>query len=154
MANFGSNANVAICWPNLQLMQVVPSCGQIYNLCKWHHLVVKLVTNVSGVILLPNLVQFTESISGSVVPLAMFLKDLGMRTSKTIVPGDMQMQKYKYTNTASIKVSHRPHICYIFGKPLEQGPSVRPGRHLNHVSTSACDTRLNCIVWCDIIPPG
>ena len=32
----------------------------------------QVVTNVSGVILLPNLVQVTESIYGSVVPLAMF----------------------------------------------------------------------------------
>ena len=32
----------------------------------------KIATNVSGAMLLPNLVQVTESISGSVVPLAMF----------------------------------------------------------------------------------
>ena len=32
----------------------------------------KFVTNASGAMLLPNLVQVTESISGSVVPLAMF----------------------------------------------------------------------------------
>ena len=31
----------AIWWPNLQLMQVVPSGGQICNLCKWRHLVNK-----------------------------------------------------------------------------------------------------------------
>ena len=53
-------------------MHVASSGGQLYNLCKLRHLVVKFVTNVSGVILLPNLVQVTESISGSVVPLAMF----------------------------------------------------------------------------------
>ena len=33
----------------------------------------KFATNVSGAILLPSLIQVTESISGSVVPLAMFL---------------------------------------------------------------------------------
>ena len=32
----------------------------------------KLATNVSGAMLLPSLIQVTESISGSVVPLAMF----------------------------------------------------------------------------------
>ena len=33
---------------------------------------VKFASNVSGAILLPNSIQVTESISGSVVPLAMF----------------------------------------------------------------------------------
>ena len=33
----------------------------------------KFATNASGAVLLPNSVQVTESISGSVVPLAMFL---------------------------------------------------------------------------------
>ena len=33
----------------------------------------KFATNVSGAILLPSLIQVTESISGSVVPLAMFI---------------------------------------------------------------------------------
>ena len=37
---------------------------------KCRHLVVKFTTNASGAMWLPNLV--TESISGSVVPLAMF----------------------------------------------------------------------------------
>ena len=32
----------------------------------------KFATNVSGAMLLPSLIQVTESISGSVVPLAMF----------------------------------------------------------------------------------
>ena len=50
-------------WPNLQLMKV--------PLSKWHHLVVKFATNASGA-MLPNLVQVTELISGSVRPQAMF----------------------------------------------------------------------------------
>ena len=62
----------AIWWSHLQLMQVVPSGGQICNLCKWLHLVAKFATNASGAMLLLNLIQVTESISGSVVPLAMF----------------------------------------------------------------------------------
>ena len=33
---------------------------------------VKFATNASGAMLLPNLIQVMESISGSVVPLAMF----------------------------------------------------------------------------------
>ena len=35
----------------------------------------KFATNASGVMLLLNLIQVTESISGSVVPLAVFLQD-------------------------------------------------------------------------------
>ena len=54
-------------------MQVEPSGGQIFNYCKWGHLVDKFATNASGAILLLDLIQVTESISGSVVPLAMFL---------------------------------------------------------------------------------
>ena len=46
------------------------------NLCKWRHLVVKFASSAIGAMLLPNLVQVTESISGSVVPLAMFLLSL------------------------------------------------------------------------------
>ena len=53
MAIFATNAIGAIWWPNLQLMQVA---------------------NVSGAMLLPSSIQVTESISGSVVPLAMFLE--------------------------------------------------------------------------------
>ena len=39
-------------------------------------MVAKFVTNVSGAMLLPSLIQVTESISGSVVPLAMFCQIL------------------------------------------------------------------------------
>ena len=60
-------------WPNLQLMQVAPSGDHICSWCKWHPLVAKFVTDVSVAILLPSSIQVTESISGSVVPLAMFL---------------------------------------------------------------------------------
>ena len=52
-------------------MQVAPSGGKIFNWCRWRHQVAKF-TYASGAMLLPNLVQVTESISGSVVPLAMF----------------------------------------------------------------------------------
>ena len=38
----------------------------------WRHLVAKFAINASGAMLLPSLVQVLESISGSVVPLAMF----------------------------------------------------------------------------------
>ena len=72
MANDATNASGAIWRPNLQLKQVVPSGGQICNLCKWRHLMSKFATNVSGAMLFPSLIQVTESISGSVVPLAMF----------------------------------------------------------------------------------
>ena len=59
MVKFATYASGAIWWPNLQLMQVVPSGGQN-------------ATNAIGAMLLLNLIQVTESISGSVVPLAMF----------------------------------------------------------------------------------
>ena len=62
-----SCAKCATWWPNLQLMQVAPSSGQICNKCKWRHLVAKFATDASGAMLLPNLVQVTESTSGSVV---------------------------------------------------------------------------------------
>ena len=68
----GQICNSCKWWPYLQLMQVAPSGGQICNLCKWRHLVAKYATNASGAMLLPNLIQVMESISGSVVPLAMF----------------------------------------------------------------------------------
>ena len=55
----GASLSGAIWWPYLQLMQVAPSCGQF-------------VTNVIGAMLLPKSIPVTESISGSVVPLAMF----------------------------------------------------------------------------------
>ena len=74
VVKFAMNASGAIWWPNLQLMQVVPSGGQIFNECKSCNLVAKFATNASVAMLLPNLVQVTDSISGSVVPLtAMFL---------------------------------------------------------------------------------
>ena len=71
------NANRAIqgditWWPTLQTMQVAPPEDQILNQSKLCHLVAKFATNASGAMLLPGLIQATESISGSVVPLAMF----------------------------------------------------------------------------------
>ena len=82
MAKFATNASGAIWWPNLQLMQVATSGDQICNIWKWRHLVATFAinargaicrpTNVSGAILLPSSIQVTDSISGSVVPLAMF----------------------------------------------------------------------------------
>ena len=73
VANYATNASSKIWWPIFQLMQVAPSGGQICNECKWRHLVAKFEANASGAMLLPNLVQVTESISGSVVSLAMFI---------------------------------------------------------------------------------
>ena len=39
--------------------------------------------NIYGAILLPSLIQVTKSISGSVVPLAMFLGRGGVQNSRT-----------------------------------------------------------------------
>ena len=52
MAKFATYASGAIWWPNLQLMQVAPSGGQI---CKWRHVVAKFATNASGAIWWLNL---------------------------------------------------------------------------------------------------
>ena len=72
VAIFATNASVAIRWPNLQLMKVAPYGRHICKLCKWRHLVTKFATYASDAILLSSSIQVTESISGSVVPLAMF----------------------------------------------------------------------------------
>ena len=62
-------------------MQVARPGSQLWKQCKWRHLInkfstnpscAKFATNASGAIWWANLVQVTESISGSVVPLAMF----------------------------------------------------------------------------------
>ena len=50
-------------------MQVVQSGGQICNEFNWVHLVAKFAIKA---MLLPNLIEVRESISGSVVFLAMF----------------------------------------------------------------------------------
>ena len=56
------------------------------KLRKWLHLMAKFSTNASGVIWWPNLqlMQITESISGSVVPLAMFYEKGGLTESVRI----------------------------------------------------------------------
>ena len=53
-------------------MEVMQPGGQLWKQCKWRHLVAKFGTNASVDMLLLNLIQVTETISGSVVPLAMF----------------------------------------------------------------------------------
>ena len=67
MAKFATNASGAIWWPNLLLMKVAPSGGQICTESKWRHRMVKFATNSSGAMSLPILAQVTESISESVV---------------------------------------------------------------------------------------
>ena len=44
MGKFVTIASGAIWWPNLQSMPVAPSGGQIWNRCKWRHLVAKFST--------------------------------------------------------------------------------------------------------------
>ena len=45
----------AIYRPNLELMQVGPSGGQIWNQCKWRHLVDNFVTNANCAVWWSNL---------------------------------------------------------------------------------------------------
>ena len=85
MANFRTNASDQVA-PNfqlIQLIQMVPPEDQTYtqftlghlvakyatNDCNWRHLVAEFANNASGAMFLLNLIQVTESISGSVVPL-------------------------------------------------------------------------------------
>ena len=77
-----------------EAMQTTQSGGKLWNQCKWGHLVANFGTNASGVIwwsylqlmqVVPcccqNLVQITESISGSIVPLVMFYKLVRIKES-------------------------------------------------------------------------
>ena len=64
MAKCVTNASFAIWWPNLELMQVMPSGGPICN---------QVAPSADHALLSLNLVQVTESVSGSVVPVAMFI---------------------------------------------------------------------------------
>ena len=116
VAKFAINASGAIWWPHLQLMQVAPSGGQICNLNKWRHLVVKYATNVIGAMLLLKLIQVTESISGSVVPLAMFVLNLAWLTSSVFLAW-LTSSVYHFSQTLStsllsfpIKTFQKMHI--------------------------------------------
>ena len=64
VAKLGANASGAIWWPNLQLMQMVLSGGQIRKQCKWRHLVAKFATKVSGAMWWPNLELMQVAPSG------------------------------------------------------------------------------------------
>ena len=75
MGKFVTYARGAICWPNLQPMQVAPSGGQICDQCKWRHLVAKFGINVGGAIWWPNcqlmqrrhpVVKFATNASGAI----------------------------------------------------------------------------------------
>ena len=82
-ANRAIQGNVAMhatWWPTLETLQGTSPDDQILNqfarnqkMLIWSHLVAKYATNASSAMLLLNLIQVRESISGSVVPLAMFL---------------------------------------------------------------------------------
>ena len=124
MAKFVTNASFAIWWLNLELMQVVPSGGQICNQCKWRHLVAKFETNASGAIWWPNLqliqvapsgnhalwslnlVQVTESISGSVVPLAMFILRTVMNVTALILHYILHNDLYLNLVSGRIRIFH------------------------------------------------
>ena len=78
VAQFATDASRALWPPNFLLtngrwMQVVPSGGQPCNECKRSLLMAKFAINASGAMRLPNSIQVTESIPGSVVHLAMFI---------------------------------------------------------------------------------
>ena len=69
---------------------MAPCGGQIWNKCKWRHLVAEFATNFSGAILLPSSIQVTESISGSVVPPAMFFHGLATDELSVLIEEELQ----------------------------------------------------------------
>ena len=96
-------------------MQVAPSGGQICNYCKWCHLVVKFATDTSGAIWWPNLqlMQVMESISGPVVPLAMFLlcckDDFRYKYASKLkegIEGMLVFSEYGFLGQLTNKVTH------------------------------------------------
>ena len=83
------NANRAI-QGNVAMHVTLPG-GQLWNQCKWRHVVAKFGTNASGAIWWPNLqlmqvvasgelTQVLMLYPGSVVPLAMFFGKVSNRT--------------------------------------------------------------------------
>ena len=62
----------------------------------------KIATDVSGAILLPNLIQVTDSISGSVVPLAMFEHMIGLVASTRVMRQKNEMVKGKILQNGRI----------------------------------------------------
>ena len=66
-------------WSELKHFQASGSTPTTQLLCSFTEAIIvanPFVTNASGAIWWPNLVQVTESIPGSIVPLAMFLDNL------------------------------------------------------------------------------
>ena len=64
VAKFATHASGPIWWPNLLLMQVAPSGGQICNYCKWRHLMAIFATHASGANRWPNLLLMQVAPSG------------------------------------------------------------------------------------------
>jgi len=60
VVKYGTNASGTIWWPNLQLMQLVPSGGQFGTNMQVVHPVAKLATYASGAICWPNLQPIQE----------------------------------------------------------------------------------------------
>ena len=69
----------------------------------------KIATNVSVAMLLPSLIQVTKSISGSVVPLAMFLQ-VTRRNYNNTIKGMTHKKSYIYIQRSSLQDNFmRPH---------------------------------------------
>ena len=63
----------------------------------------KFATNVSSAMLLPSSIQVTESISGSVVPLAMFLQSGGVEFILAAVGFPKALRNYfRYNGESSL----------------------------------------------------
>ena len=77
----------------------------------------KFTTNACGAMLLPNSIQVTESISGSVVPLAMFFKKVLLEKYSNIIFGWhlLNLTKCGPLFEYSIWVVSVHDICQVFG---------------------------------------
>ena len=42
---------------------------------------------------------------------------------------DIQIQKYKYTNTVKVKFADRPYMCYIFEKVMVRGRGPQKSKY-------------------------
>ena len=102
---------------------MAPSGVQICNYCKWRHLVGKYATNISGVILLQSLIQVTESISGSVVPLAMFSEYNAKKKKEKIFGwmGGLYSHLIFSFCFFELNLSHGASLCMILLQGLTEG---------------------------------
>ena len=125
-------------------MQVAPPGGQIYNLCKWRHLMAEFTTDASCANWWPKLslkqvpvakfinnkvTPFTDSWHVSVVPLALFITLMFKETTSggklSWLEGNTQL-----TNNCKTYEFLTPYSSEIFGLPQAILPMLEPSQIL------------------------